>query len=126
MKNSIYVNNIEVYAYHGVLIEEQTLGQKFIFDVECILDFKKAMISDNLLDSVSYANISDLIVKVATNNKYNLLERLSFEVMKEIFINYEQVIFIKLKINKPSAPISYTFSECGVVVEASREEIFSF
>ncbi|MDO4814086.1 MAG: dihydroneopterin aldolase [Gemella sp.] len=122
MKNKIYVKGIEVYAYHGVFPEETRLGQKFIFDVECSLDFKQAMLNDNLDSSVSYGDIAEIVADVATQNTYKLLERLAYEIIKTIFTNHELISSIKIVINKPNAPVRQVFKECGVVVEIDRQE----
>lgn len=122
MKNKIYVNGIKIYAHHGVFPEETRLGQKFIFDIECSLDFKDAMKNDNLTSSVSYGDIAKLVVEISTQNTYKLLERLAYEIIKQIFQNHELISDIKIKINKPNAPVKQIFEECGVVVEISRSE----
>lgn len=122
MKTKLFITNLEVFAHHGLFEEENKLGQKFVFDVECALDYKKAMISDIMTDSISYADIADVIYKTATKNTFNLLERLAGEVLKNIFETFSEVEEVKLKINKPQAPISYHFGGCGVYVEASRKE----
>ncbi|MBU0278081.1 MULTISPECIES: dihydroneopterin aldolase [unclassified Gemella] len=122
MKNSIYVKGIEVYAYHGVFKEENTLGQKFIFDIVCDLDYKKAMIDDLLEYSVSYADIVNTLTSVAVSNRYNLLEKLSYEIIKKIFLDYALINNIKLTVNKPNAPIDKKFNSCGAYIEMSREE----
>ena len=80
------------------------------------------MFSDEMTDSISYADITEVVVKTATTNTFNLLERLAGEILKNIFDEFSQVENIKLKINKPGAPIKYHFKKCGVVIEVSREE----
>ena len=122
MKTVLFIDNLEVFANHGLFEEENKLGQKFIFDIECDLNYKKAMISDEMTDSISYADIAEVVVKTATTNTFNLLERLAGEILKNIFTEFPQIENIKLKINKPGAPIKYHFEKCGVVIEVSREE----
>lgn len=122
MKNEIYVKNLEVYAYHGVFEEERTLGQKFIFNIKCSLDFSNAMLSDNLYDSVSYGDIAELVFATATEKKYQLLEKLSFEIIKGIFNKYSSINNIEIEISKPNAPINKNFESCGTFVSISREE----
>ena len=80
------------------------------------------MFSDEMTDSISYADIAEVVVKTATTNTFNLLERLAGEILKNIFTEFSQIENIKLKINKPGAPIKYHFEKCGVEVEVSREE----
>ena len=124
MKTVLFIDNLEVFANHGLFEEENKLGQKFIFDIECELNYKKAMFSDEMTDSISYADIVEVVVKTATTNTFNLLERLAGEILKNIFTEFSQIENIKLKINKPGAPIKYHFEKCGVEVKLSREEFY--
>ena len=124
MKTVLFIDNLEVFANHGLFEEENKLGQKFIFDIKCELNYKKAMFSDEMTDSISYADIAEVVVKTATTNTFNLLERLAGEILKNIFTEFSQIENIKLKINKPGAPIKYHFEKCGVEVKLSREEFY--
>mgnify|MGYP001019542237 FL=1 len=125
MKTVLFIDNLEVFANHGLFEEENKLGQKFIFDIECELNYKKAMISDEMTDSISYADIAEVVVTTATTNTFNLLERLAGEILKNIFTEFPQIENINLKINKPGAPIKYHFEKCGVEVNVSREEFYN-
>ena len=125
MKTVLFIDNLEVFANHGLFEEENKLGQKFIFDIECELNYKKAMFSDEMTDSISYADIAEVVVKTAMTNTFNLLERLAGEILKNIFTEFSQIENIKLKINKPGAPIKYHFEKCGVEVKVSREEFYN-
>ena len=125
MKTVLFIDNLEVFANHGLFEEENKLGQKFIFDIECELNYKKAMFSDEMTDSISYADIAEVVVKTATTNTFNLLERLAGEILKNIFTEFSQIENIKLKINKPGAPIKYHFEKCRVEVNVSREEFYN-
>ena len=121
MKTKLFINNLEVFANHGLFEEENRLGQKFIFSIEFELDYKNDLLSDVMTDSISYADIADVVVETATSNTYNLLERLAGEILKKIFEKFPQIENVKLEINKPAAPIKYHFEQCGVVVETTRE-----
>ena len=125
MKTVLFIDNLEVFANHGLFEEENKLGQKFIFDIECELNYKKAMISDEMTDSISYADIAEVVVTTATTNTFNLLERLAGEILKNIFTEFSQIENINLKINKPGAPIKYHFEKCGVEVKVSRKEFYN-
>ena len=125
MRTVLFIDNLEVFANHGLFEEENKLGQKFIFDIECELNYKNAMFSDEMTDSISYADIAEVVVKTATTNTFNLLERLAGEILKNIFTEFPQIENINLKINKPGAPIKYHFEKCGVEVNVSREEFYN-
>ena len=125
MRTVLFIDNLEVFANHGLFEEENKLGQKFIFDIGCELNYKKAMFSDEMTDSISYADIAEVVVETATTNTFNLLERLAGEILKNIFTEFPQIENINLKINKPGAPIKYHFEKCGVEVNVSREEFYN-
>lgn len=125
MKTVLFIDNLEVFANHGLFEEENKLGQKFIFDIKCELNYKKAMFSDEMTDSISYADIAEVVVKTATTNTFNLLERLAGEILQNIFTEFPKIENINLKINKPGAPIKYHFEKCGVEVNVSREEFYN-
>lgn len=122
METKIYIENLEVFAYHGLFEEENKLGQKFIFDIICDVDYKKALVTDDMNDSVSYADIAQVVVNTATNNTFNLLERLAGEIVKQVFNNFSSINNINLKINKPNAPVRLPFTSCGVELQISRKE----
>lgn len=126
MKNIIYLDGLEIYAKHGLFEEEKQLGQKFIFDIECELNYKKAMLNDSLIDSVSYGDVAEDIYFITTNNTYDLLEKLSYEIVRYIFNKYSSIERIKLKINKPNAPITKIFKNCGTILEITRAEFLEF
>lgn len=125
MKTKLFINGLEVFSNHGLFTEEKRLGQKFIFDIECLVDYSKAIVSDEMTDSVSYADIAEVIYKTSTENTFNLLERLAGEVVKNIFNTFPEVQEIKLVINKPAAPIKYHFKGCGIKLLITREEYIS-
>ncbi|AME09847.1 MULTISPECIES: dihydroneopterin aldolase [Gemella] len=122
MQSKLFIKNLEVFAYHGLFNEENKLGQKFIFDVECDVNYTKALFSDDMNDSISYASIADIVIKTATENTFNLLERLTGEIVKNIFNKFSEVTAIKLEINKPNAPLKYSFDKCGTKLTITRVE----
>ena len=46
--DKIYIKDLEIYAYHGVLDEEKQLGQKFLVSITLFLNLREAGKSDDL------------------------------------------------------------------------------
>ena len=61
--DKIIIKNLEIFARHGVLPEENAIGQRFFVSCEMSLDLRKAGKTDAMEDSVSYADIAHLIKK---------------------------------------------------------------
>jgi len=53
----VTLEGIEFHAYHGAYPEESILGNRFTVDLELDTDFKTAMESDALKDTVDYAKL---------------------------------------------------------------------
>lgn len=52
--DKICIENLEVYARHGVFPEENKLGQKFVICAQLEVDAAKAARQDDLALSVNY------------------------------------------------------------------------
>ncbi len=48
---------MSLFAYHGVLSEERTLGQRFLVDLEVDADLRAAGERDELAQTVDYARL---------------------------------------------------------------------
>ena len=55
--DNIIIQNLEIYAYHGVYPEENKLGQKFILTLELFSDLRLTGKIDDLSNSISYAEV---------------------------------------------------------------------
>lgn len=118
--DKINICGLEVEACHGVFDFEKTNSQKFVFDAVIGVDFTDSVESDNLSDTVSYADVCDLLVNTAKGKKYNLLEKLAYECAYGIFEKFNRVKSVELSVWKPSAPMEYKFSNAGVKIELER------
>ena len=59
--DKIKLQEMAFYGHHGIDSEENTLGQRFFIDVEMDLDLSGAGESDNIEDSVNYAEVFSLV-----------------------------------------------------------------
>ena len=60
MSSKIILENIKIYAYHGVLPEEKILGTYYIVNAEIVAEITKAAETDDLNDTINYALINDI------------------------------------------------------------------
>ncbi len=118
--DAIKIRGLEVKACHGVYGFEKENAQKFVFDAEIVVDFADAERSDSVDDTVSYADVCSLIVNCATENKFNLLEKLAGECANRIFEKFERVKKVSLSCYKPDAPMDFKFKTVGVRTEKER------
>ncbi|MBB6733343.1 dihydroneopterin aldolase [Cohnella zeiphila] len=106
------------YGYHGVFPEENKLGQKFIVDLDLRLDLARAARSDDVNDTVNYAEIHELIKKIVQGEPVKLIETLAGNIASAVLGTYTIIIEAAVSVTKPNPPFDITFD--GVTVELRR------
>jgi len=59
--SKISLENIRVYAHHGCLKEERTIGSEYLVGVTVNADLSIASVSDNLSDTIDYVHINHIV-----------------------------------------------------------------
>lgn len=119
--DKIIIKGMEVFAYHGALSEENSLGQRFTIDITMKKDIRKACINDTLEDTVHYGFVHDDVVTLTKNNKFKLIEKLAEELAKMIVEKYG-VEEVTVSIEKPNAPINGIFKYVAVEITRSKKD----
>ena len=121
MESYIYLNNISIYAYHGVSPQETKVGNTFHIDLKLKIDLRQAIDSDDLSDTVSYADVYRTVSKeMAVNAK--LLEHVAGRIVHQLFAEYPAIEAIKIKISKQNPPMGADISSAGVELRCNRED----
>ena len=120
MTDSIIVRDLQVFARHGDLPEEASLGQRFVVDVTAYLDLAPAGRSDDLALSVSYADIIASVSAVLTTRRFNLIEAAAEAVAEALFATAPLIERVRIELRKPGAPIDAVFAHVGVVIDRKR------
>lgn len=120
--DKIYLNELAFYGYHGVLSEENKLGQKFIISLVLGLSTKKAGISDNVNDTVSYADVYETVKEIAEGKPFKLIEALAEKIATEVLVNYPLLNEVTVKLIKPNPPIPGHYHSVAVEIERKRSE----
>ena len=116
--SKIYLEDIKIYAYHGVLPEENIIGTYYILNTELHTDLWKAAESDDLNDTISYADINDIIhneMKI----KSKLLEHVAGRIITALHKKFPQIDYIKLKITKTAPPMKGEMRGASIELEQS-------
>jgi dihydroneopterin aldolase len=119
---TIRLDGLSVYAHHGMVAEERSLGQRFEFDVEVDLPHCVACRTDEASDSVAYEGIAAVIVEVATNFRFSLMEALAEAVCMELLAEYP-ISRVRLSVAKTAPSIPHPVARAAVVLERMREHL---
>ncbi|WP_092044569.1 dihydroneopterin aldolase [Methylobacterium pseudosasicola] len=118
--DSIGVARIAVFGRHGVLPEEAVLGQRFYISLDARLDLAPAGRSDDVAHTVSYADLTQIAVEIATERRFNLIEALAEAIASTILERFAPVEAITVRIDKPSAPVPAILDGVSVAITRHR------
>ena len=116
--SKIFLEDVKIYAYHGVLPEENIIGTYYILNAEIHTDLWKASVSDDLNDTISYADINEIIhneMKIQSK----LLEHVAGRIIAKINEKFNQISYIKLRITKTSPPMKGEMKGASIELEKS-------
>jgi dihydroneopterin aldolase len=118
MNDRIVLRGLRAFGRHGVLAHEQRFGQTFLVDAELELDLAAAGASDALADTIDYGTLSAELVRIVTDERYDLIERLATRLL-EVCLADARVRAATVSVHKPHAPVPVTLDD--VVVTLRRE-----
>ncbi|WP_158768968.1 dihydroneopterin aldolase [Paraglaciecola sp. L1A13] len=114
--DKIYIEGLEVQSLIGVYDWERDAKQRLLVDIVLFSDLNKPALSDNVTDTLNYAEVADAVSAVAENSTFALIEALALAMIEQIFKQFP-VQKITLKLSKPDILPTAT----NVAVEFTRE-----
>ncbi|MBB4036670.1 dihydroneopterin aldolase [Dysgonomonas hofstadii] len=115
MKSYILLENIVFYANHGVFPQETAVGNVFVVNLRIETDLSKAATSDELTDTVSYAEIYD-IVKQEMDVPSKLLEHVAKRITSRLKEVFPQIKQIEIKLSKRNPPVGGQLDSASIVL----------
>ena len=106
MKNIglIELEGMEFKAYHGCLEQEKVRGNEFVVDFRGELDLSAAAGSDNLNDTLNYAEIYDIVAEEMSVPS-ELLENVAGRILKAIEKQFPQLVSFSVRVSKKRPPV---------------------
>ena len=103
MSFDIHLSKIECFGKHGIYDNEKDNDQKFLIDIYIkIQDFSE----DNIVNTVNYEEVVDIVIKIVEHESFDLIESLSKNIVKQIITRYQKsnVIIneIRATVHKPN------------------------
>ncbi|WP_404380653.1 2-amino-4-hydroxy-6-hydroxymethyldihydropteridine diphosphokinase [Knoellia locipacati] len=120
MSDRITLKGISAKGFHGVLDFEKRDGQTFVVDVEMDVDLTQAGTSDDLADTVNYAEVAGDIVALIEGESLDLIEALADRIAAKV-LTRSLVESVVVTVHKPQAPVGHPFTDVAVTVERLRE-----
>lgn len=117
----IKVTNIQVYAYHGCLVEEGKIGSEYRVDVNIKANLQKSAMSDRLKDTVDYVHINR-IVKEEMAIRSKLLEHVAKRILNRIFSEINIANKATVEVSKINPPIGGNVEMVTIIMSLKRQK----
>ena len=112
----IRMKNCAFFARHGVLDEEETLGQRFYVDAALTVDPGARAGGRFDRGTVDYGVAFEVIEKIITGERRFLIEALALEVGKALTARFPQIKTAEITVRKPNAPVPGVLDHVEVTV----------
>lgn len=115
MKTSIFLDEVRFHAFHGVMPQERAVGADFTVWLKVGYDFVKAAESDELIDTISYADLYE-VVRAEMDKPSQLLEHVALRIVKAVAARWPRIDTIDLRLAKDNPPMGADCKGAGVEI----------
>ena len=122
--SEIRIEELEVYAYHGVFPEENEKGQTFYVNAVLTFDTRAAAQEDRLELSIDYGEICHFITGWMQDHTCKLIETAAERLAGEILKKYPALDAVELEIRKPRAPVGLPFGSISVHIKRAWHRVY--
>lgn len=109
----IYITDLRFHAFHGVMPQERLVGNDYTIDLKIGYDVSTAMISDEVEDTLNYAEAYQ-IVDQEMGVPSKLLERVAYRICDRLFRKYASISSVDIRLTKINPPFGADCKGAGV------------
>lgn len=117
----ILLENVKFYAFHGVLSQERKVGNDYQVSLRIGYDISRAMVSDDVNDTLNYAEVYQLLSQEMSVPSA-LLERVAGRIGDRLFRKFPAIQSIDLTIIKVNPPMGADSEGAGVEVHLINDK----
>jgi 7,8-dihydroneopterin aldolase/epimerase/oxygenase len=118
-RDRISLTGISAFGHHGVHDSERRDGQRFVVDVNCILDLSSAASSDDLGQTIDYGTLARAVAADVERDPLNLIEALADRIALTC-LRYDAVQCVEVTVHKPQAPMPVDVADVAVTLTRSK------
>ncbi len=118
----VFLRDVRFHAFHGVMPQEGKVGADFLVNLRIGYPISKAMETDEVTDTLSYAEVYALVaqeMKVPSR----LLEHVAGRIVKTICEHFPQTTSIDLTLIKLNPPMGADMLGAGVEIHLINDKI---
>lgn len=111
--SSIFLRSLRFHAFHGVMEQERTVGNDYLVDVRIGCQLAKAMESDDVNDTVNYAEVYG-VIREEMRQPSRLLENVVGRIGRRLLDEFPMIETLDLKLTKVNPPMGADCDGAGV------------
>lgn len=120
--DKIILTGISVFGRHGCMPEEREHGQIFKVDVELNLDLSKSGKSDDVSQTVDYAQVLFIVENIVAGTPRTLIETVAEEIAATLLRKFALIENLRVVVHKPDAPLPIKYADVAVDIFRSRND----
>jgi dihydroneopterin aldolase len=115
----IVLRGMVFFGFHGTREPERELGQRFIVDIELIVDLRVAGERDDLNETVDYSEVHRLAKEIVEGPPLQLTEAVAERIATAVLASQPRVEGLRVRVTKPNVRLDDTVLD-GSAVEILR------
>lgn len=122
--DQLHIQDLEIFAHHGVFPAEKELGQKFIISANISYDMTRAATDLDLDSSIHYGILCQQLRDWCQEKSEDLIETVAYKLVQNIFQQYPIISEISLTLKKPWAPVHLPLKTCAITIHRKKVTAF--
>ena len=118
-EQSISLNGLRFYAYHGAEPQEAVVGAWYTVSVALKTDASAAISSDNLDGTISYALVAD-VIKKQMQIRSKLLEHVAGRIAQALMNEFGSLNAVRVTVCKENPPVGIPCRQSGFSLLVER------
>ncbi|MGX6978369.1 2-amino-4-hydroxy-6-hydroxymethyldihydropteridine diphosphokinase [Vagococcus elongatus] len=124
MADIIRIKNLETFGNHGLIPEENVLGQKFFISADMYTKTRQAGKNDTMNQSIHYGEVCHEIDSFVRQKTFKLIEKVAESLAEHLLLTYPLMTGIELEIKKPWAPIGLPLDFVSIEIFRSWHDVY--
>ncbi len=124
MADQIIVEDLQIYAHHGVYRQENEKGQNFYISAVLDTDTRAAGMADDLGLSTNYGVVCRFLHTFLTEHTYKLIETAAEKASEALLLQFPYVRQVTMEVQKPEAPITVPFGSVSVKITRGWHRVY--
>ena len=117
----IRLQDIELWAYHGVLEQERRSGNLFRVGVQLDVPDTQGVFTDSIEDTLDYSRVYDVVAREMSTPS-NLLEHVAGRLVAALQAAFPQATRVSVEVSKRQPPVGGNVAWASVRIDKQKKE----